>query len=84
MIPGRIENATRHLGKPSGWNDAEHGVCAVLPVRDEVVDGLPQMTSVWMPTPDEALRIARGAPVYLTVIGTSHPPVSLAAGKVPG
>jgi hypothetical protein len=80
MIPGRIEHATRTLGAPEGWDEARDGPCSGLAIRDESVGGLPIMTSAWFPTPDELARIAAGAPVYLSVCGNGHPPVSLWAG----
>ena len=43
----------------------------------------PQMVSSWQPTPAEADAIARGAPIYLTVLGAGHPPVMLTVGVAP-
>jgi hypothetical protein len=42
------------------------------------------MTSAWFPTPEEIERLRDGAPIYLTVLGRSHPPVGLAVGPRPG
>jgi hypothetical protein len=41
------------------------------------------MTSAWFPTEEEIARLRAGAPVYLTVIGESHPPVAMAVGPAP-
>lgn len=38
--------------------------------------------SAWEPTPDEIALIAAGAPIYLWVWGTGHPPVMLTVGEV--
>ena len=75
MIINAIEGCTRRIGKSQGYLG--------LPLRDEVVDGVPQMTSSWQPTPAEAAKLAQGAPIYLTVLGTAHPPVLLHVGDVP-
>lgn len=39
--------------------------------------GMPAIHSVWEPTSAERAAIAEGANVYLTVMGTGHPPVSM-------
>jgi hypothetical protein len=84
MIPGRIPRATRYLGAPVGWVPDEHGDCAHLAIRDMPVSGgVPAMHSVWEPTPLELERLNAGGKVYLVIIGTVHPPVSLAVGMPP-
>jgi hypothetical protein len=76
MMINAIEGATRRIGKSQGYLG--------LPLRDEVCPhNGPQMVTSWQPTPDEAARLAAGAPIYLTVLGTAHPPVMLAVGEVP-
>ena len=75
MIINAIEGATRRIGKSQGYFG--------LPLRDEVVNGIPQMTSSWQPTPAEAAKLANGALIYLIVLGTTHPPVMLTVGEVP-
>jgi hypothetical protein len=76
MIINAIEGATRRIGKSQGYKG--------LPLRDEVCPhNGPQMVSSWQPTPAEVAAIAAGAPIYLTVLGTAHPPVMLDVGKVP-
>ena len=73
MIIARIENATRVLGRAQGYLG--------LPVRDEIGPQGPQMVTAWEPTPAEIEAINRGEPVYLTILGTGHPPVRLTAGE---
>ncbi|MDW7555393.1 hypothetical protein D9623_33680 (plasmid) [Azospirillum brasilense] len=81
MQIGRIEGATRVLGKSQGYLG--------LPLRDEVIDcpvngaKTPCMVTAWTPTPDEIERMVSGAPVYLRVLGVSHPPVMLTVGDAP-
>jgi len=80
MLPARIEDATRYLGAPKGWHPDTDGDCVHLAVRDEVRDGLPIMHSAWEPTPEELALLNAGARVYLSVVGTGHPPVALWVG----
>ena len=47
-----------------------------------MADG-PQMVTSWQPTPSEVAALTKGAPIYLTVLGTGHPPVILSVGEVP-
>ena len=75
MLINAIAGATRRIGKSQGYLG--------LPLRDEIVEGVPQMVSSWQPTPAEAARLASGAPIYLTVLGLAHPPVILAVGEAP-
>lgn len=76
MIPGRITDCTRVLGKSQGYLG--------LPVRDVVYDdGTPAIQSSWIPDPKELEAMAKGAPVVLTLMGTGHPPVLLSVGEVP-
>lgn len=79
MIIGRIEGATRVLGKSQGY--------LRLPLKDVLinssVDGpeTPAMETAWLPTPDEIERINAGAPVILCVLGVVHPPVMVTVGQ---
>ncbi len=79
MIIGRIEGATRVLGKPKDWDeshpDQRCGALAVLDIPPG--QGGPAMVSAWFPTPDEVERLRQGQPVYLSIFGTGHPPVAL-------
>lgn len=81
MQIGRIEGATRVLGKSQGYLG--------LPLRDETInctvggEGTPAMVTAWFPTPDELERLNRGAPVHLRVLGTAHPPVMVEVGQEP-
>jgi len=75
MLINAIEGTTRRLGKAQGYNG--------LPVKDHVIDGLRAMTTSWQPTPAEIKAIADGAPIHVTLLGSSHPPILLALGEVP-
>jgi hypothetical protein len=83
MLVGRIDGATRNFGAPHDWDKATRGPCGSLPIRDELTTAGPGMTSAWLPTPEEIEKIKAGAPVYLTVFGNVHPPVSMAVGPIP-
>lgn len=83
MLVGRIKDATRNLGKPEGWDDERDGPCSSLPIRDGRSQGVPHMESAWYPTIEEMQRMVMGAPVYLRVVGTNHPPVALWVGDTP-
>jgi hypothetical protein len=80
---GRITNATNFLGAPKGWDKSTQGPCGGLAVRVEDTTAGRGMTSAWFPTPQEIERIAKGAPIYLTVISDIHPPVSMSVGAPP-
>lgn len=76
MQAGRIENATRVLGQSQGYMG--------LPVRDECCeDGTPIMTTSWLPLPHEIAAIVAGAPIHVSILGTSHPPIVLKVGEAP-
>lgn len=79
MIPARISGCTRALGAPVGWTPETSGPCCGLPIRDEVNGDMPYMTSAWEPTPAELVALNNGGKVYLRVVGTGHPPVSVYA-----
>ena len=81
MQIGRIEGATRVLGKSQGYLG--------LPVRDvflnSSVDGpeTPAMQTAWFPDPAELAAINAGAPIILTLLGQAHPPVQVTVGNEP-
>ena len=68
MIPLRPIHATRVLA------ESQDGY-ARLAIRDDVIDGVNHMTSLWEPTPAEVLTLMQGGSVRLTLLGDVHPPV---------
>ena len=82
MQIGRIEGATRTLGKQQGYLG--------LPLRDGHVDcpvngtRTPVMTTAWMPTPEELAALAAGAAVHVSLLGAVHPPMMVDVGKTSG
>ncbi len=77
-----IEGATTLWGAPKDWKP-ESPPCVGLWARAETNDGLLTLTTAWEPTPDELAAIAAGAPIYLTIVGTTHPPVAVGVGPIP-
>lgn len=84
MHIGHISGATRNLAAPSDWDKATNGPCLGLPIRDERTSAGKVMVSAWFPTSEEIERIQAGAPIYLGVYGSAHPPVSMSVGPRPG
>lgn len=77
MMNNSPSTTTRRIGKSQGYLG--------LSVTDTVLDdGSPVMMTSWQPTPKEAEAVAAGAPIYLWVLGTAHPPVMLTVGSAPG
>lgn len=81
MHIGRIEGATRVLGKSQGYLG--------LPIRDETInctvggERTPAMVTAWLPTPEELVLLNAGASVHVRILGTGHPPIMVDVGPVP-
>jgi hypothetical protein len=72
----RVSNATRVLAETQEEYYA-------LAIKDEEIDGVNHMTSVWEPTPKELADLASGGSVRLTILGTGHPPVMITTQPAP-
>ncbi|KKC24911.1 hypothetical protein [Sphingomonas sp. SRS2] len=77
MKVAAIDGFTRVLGAPRGWTPETSGECGALPIRDGLNGDVYCMTSAWEPTPEDIAAIVGGAKIYLRVLGTVHPPVSV-------
>jgi hypothetical protein len=67
---------------PEDWDPAR-GECLTLDIHDGKDElGNPVMVSAWQFQPGELERLAKGAPLFLRICGTSHPVVALFAGEV--
>lgn len=77
-----FKGRTHLLGKPPNWKE-ERGPCGTLPVRVEVHAGVPEFHSYWLPNEVELANLLAGQAIRLTIIGNSHPPVSVAVEGVP-
>lgn len=75
-MPLRVAGATRILAESQ---DEYHA----LAIRDDLIDGANQMTSLWEPTPRELEDLQKGGSVRLTILGTGHPPVVLTTQPAP-
>lgn len=81
MIIGRIEGATRVIGKQQGYLE--------LPIRDEFIHdtanglGTPWMVTAWQPTPEELEKLNAGASVHVRIRGVGHPPIMVEVGPIP-
>lgn len=72
-----IENATRRLGAPAGWDHERDGLCHTLEIVD-TPDGF--MLSAWQPTAAELAKLNAGEPLFLWIQGRTHPVVAISAG----
>lgn len=75
MMINAIEGCTRRIGKSQGYLG--------LPLRDELFDGVPSMLSSWQPTPAELAALIAGAPIYVRLLGSAHPPILVTIGPLP-
>jgi hypothetical protein len=72
----RVSDATRILAEGQDEYYA-------LAIRDEVINGVNYMTSVWEPTPKELADLELGGAVRLTIMGSVHPPVMVTTQPAP-
>lgn len=76
MIVQMIEGHTRIVGVGQGYTG--------LPIHDDVAEeGVPCMVTSWAPTPDELYALMSGANVHISILGTTHPPISVGVGSEP-
>lgn len=83
MLPGRIEGANAKLSQPSGWDTTTRGPVAALHVRKANTNAGPVIMSAWFPSIDEINAIQAGAPVIITIVGSSQPVMGVGVGKTP-
>jgi hypothetical protein len=72
MRNNTIVGTTRRIGKSQGYK----GLC----IRDEITDLGPSMTTSWQPSPEDIDKIVAGHPIYVTILGTGHPPIMITVG----
>jgi hypothetical protein len=72
-----LQDATRRLGAPQGWDHEQDGLCHTLEICDR--DGW--MISAWRPTDAELKRLNAGEHLFLHIQGRSHPVVALTVGS---
>ena len=76
-IAHRSNNA--ELAPPEGMTPDQ---CQPLPITRLIYDqaggeGIPACVSFWQPTPAQLALLLQGRPVWLSVLGTTHPPLCL-------
>lgn len=77
MTPYHFIGQDRVLEAPDGYDHKSNGECVGLPVKvDKLPSGMPIVSSVWRPTPEQLMTLQRGGAVVLTVWG-GQPPVAL-------
>lgn len=69
-LPLAIEGSTRRLAETQDEYRTLH-------IRDDVVDGVPIMTSAWGFSAAELATLAAGGALHLSIVGYGHPPVAL-------
>lgn len=81
MRPVRIEGATRVLSPPWNWNEAMHGPCVSLAIRDtQITEGervYNMMASAWETSAEELGWMLAGGNVHFSMPGASHPAISI-------
>lgn len=85
MIPAVITGWNRTFKKPDQMSDEECRDLKVRVQRFQIGSGREcfAFTSAWSPTPQELEAIQAGANIELTIIGMSHPPISISVGTPP-
>ena len=76
MTPIKHPYCNHTLARPPGTTEEE---CGDLPIMRTEISGNPVVASFWIPDPDEVERIRQGGPILLTVVGHTHPPLSITA-----
>lgn len=75
MHPINFEGANINLAKPNDMTDEQ---CQPLPAEKNVDNhGFPYFLTAWMPNKEDVEALMEGKPLWLKVIGTTHPPVVL-------
>jgi hypothetical protein len=78
------EHETRAIGAPAGWVPERDGHCGVLSVHDRLNErGHPEMVSLWELEEGDLEKLQAGAPIYLSVLGQTHPVVCVYVGDPP-
>lgn len=91
MLIGRIEGATRVVGKSQGYLGLplkDETVTLPAEIRDIVIDctvngETPAMVTAWEPTPEELAKLNAGASVHVRILGNVPPPMMVEVGPVP-
>lgn len=75
MIPVDFKESNFTFGKPEGWTDEQ---CLPLTVwKGNCDDGTPDIISCWSFSKEDLEEIHRTGRIWLRIVGTGLPPVSL-------
>lgn len=77
-----ISDFNNILKPPKDWPKDGNVECVDLHVRaTRSAEGIPMLSSVWLPSPEELDKLKKGAPVILTLLTQAgHPPVMVTVG----
>lgn len=74
-MPIKFEGANVDLAKPDNMTDEQ---CMTLPAEKNIdLGGFPYYLTAWMPNKEDMEAMNAGRPLFLKVLGLSHPPVAL-------
>lgn len=76
MIATAFDEDNFVLSAPEGTAEGD-GVHCLSVYRGPMEGGIPVVVSCWKPTKDELAEITRTGRVWLTVMGTTMPPVAV-------
>ena len=76
MKPAMFREMTHVLGAPPDWNPETRGECLGLPVA--VDQQRMTFTSCWVLEPEDVAALANGGRVFVEIVSTSQPPMSIA------
>lgn len=74
MRPTQHPSNNDVLQAPSGATVDE---CRPLPITRVRYGDVPGMVSYWQPTAEQLALLAAGKPVWLSVLGHTHPPLAI-------
>jgi len=77
MKPVKLTNATRTLGAPGNWSEAD-GECESLDIFDYQSENGNVMASAWMLEDEDIEQLKSGSMIWLHIYGQQHPVVALA------
>lgn len=74
-MPIKFEGVNTELQKPDDMTDEQ---CIGLPAeRGTDGEGFDYYLTAWMPNKEDVEAVMAGRPIFLKVIGKTHPPVAL-------
>lgn len=81
MKPAMFSDMTHVLAAPPNWDAEAQGECLGLPVAVDASG--PTITSCWMLDAEDLAALSAGGRVYVTVWGTTQPPIAMTVRREP-